>query len=244
MNIQTAISRETGLKENFVAAVLDLLDQGSTVPFIARYRKEKTGAMDEVAIADIRDRAQALQELEKRRQAIVKSLEERDLLTKELGQKMNAASSMTQLEDLYEKYRPKRKTKGAMAREKGLEPLARMLLLSSGSDVDKAISRFITPEVPDRESALSGARDIIAEMINARTFMTTDKVIKIEYRIILPDQRTVRFRFRFSKETMLIDNPLPSPFRNGPGWSFKNVVIARCHQTNRLIVPWLLSCSP
>jgi uncharacterized protein len=125
MSIKTKISRETGLQESRVSAVLDLLDQGATVPFIARYRKERTGSMDEVVISGIRDRAKALHELETRRQAIVKSLTQRELYTDELGRRIENALSMAELEDLYEKYRPKKRTRATAAREKGLEPLAR-----------------------------------------------------------------------------------------------------------------------
>jgi uncharacterized protein len=167
MNIKKMISRDTGLKENQVTAVLDLLDQGSTVPFIARYRKERTGSLDEVAISDIRDRAKALKELDARKQAIIKSLEERQLYTKDLGQRIENADSMTRLEDVYEKYRPKRRTRATIAREKGLEPLARLILdPKTGIDLQKQAAGFIGPDVPSLEEAWAGARDIIAEIIN------------------------------------------------------------------------------
>nr|WP_321491336.1 Tex family protein [uncultured Desulfobacter sp.] len=161
------ISRETGLREHQVAAVLDLLEQGSTVPFIARYRKERTGSLDEVAISHIRDRAKALNELEARKQAIIKSLEERQLYTKDLAQQIEKADSMARLEDVYEKYRPKKRTRATIAREKGLEPLALMILEPpAGFGLHKEAARFMGPEVPDIEQALAGARDIIAEIIN------------------------------------------------------------------------------
>ena len=167
MNIQITISRDTGLKEKQVAAVLELLDQGATVPFIARYRKERTGSLDEVAISDIRDRAKTLNELEARKQAIIKSLEERQLYTRELGQLIENADSMTRLEDVYEKYRPKRRTRATIAREKGLEPLARLILNPEpGMDIQKKAAGFIGPDVASLEEAWAGARDIIAEIIN------------------------------------------------------------------------------
>jgi len=161
------ISRGTGLKEKQVTAVLDLLDQGSTVPFIARYRKERTGSLDEVAISDIRDRAKALKELQDRKQAIIKSLEERQLYTKDLGKRIESADSMTRLEDVYEKYRPKRRTRAVIAREKGLEPLA-LIILDPKTDIDlqKEAAGFIGPDVASLDEALAGARDIIAEIIN------------------------------------------------------------------------------
>ncbi len=170
MTIQTIISRETGIDENRVTAVLDLLEQGGTVPFIARYRKERTGSLDEVAISDIRDRAKSLKELEARKQAIIKSLEERSLYTEALGQQIKKADSMTRLEDLYEKYRPKKKTRATIARQKGLEPLA-LLILEAAADTDlkKEANRFTGSDVPTRDEALAGARDIIAEIINEDT---------------------------------------------------------------------------
>ena len=167
MNIQITISRDTGLKENQVAEVLDLLDQGATVPFIARYRKERTGSLDEVAISDIRDRANKLEELEARKKAIIKSLEERQLYTKTLAQQIEDADSMTRLEDVYEKYRPKRRTRATIARENGLEPLALMVLAPEPViDLQKEASKFIGPDVATLEDAWAGARDIIAERIN------------------------------------------------------------------------------
>lgn len=167
MNIKMTISRDTGLKENQVAAVLDLLDQGATVPFIARYRKERTGSLDEVAISDIRDRATALKALEARKQAIIKSLEERQLYTEELGRQIENADAMTRLEDVYEKYRPKKRTRATIAREKGLEPLAMMILEpKTGINLQKEASKVIGPDVANPEEAWAGARDIIAEIIN------------------------------------------------------------------------------
>nr|WP_319393553.1 Tex family protein [uncultured Desulfobacter sp.] len=167
MNIQITISRDTGLKEKQVASVLELLGQGSTVPFIARYRKERTGSLDEVAISDIRDRAARLKELEARKLAIIKSLEERQLYTKELGRLIENADSMTRLEDVYEKYRPKRRTRASIAREKGLEPLALMILApKTGMNLQREAARFIGPDVASPEDALAGAGDIIAEIIN------------------------------------------------------------------------------
>ena len=118
--------------------------------------------VDEVTISDIRDRAKAIKELEARKQAIIKSLEERQLYTKALGQLIENADSMTRLEDVYEKYRPKKRTRATIAREKGLEPLALMILASqTGIDLPKEATRFIGPDVPGLEEALAGARDIV-----------------------------------------------------------------------------------
>ncbi|MDH4230868.1 MAG: RNA-binding transcriptional accessory protein, partial [Nitrospirota bacterium] len=126
MNIShiSKTAAELGISAKQVTAAAALLEEGATVPFIARYRKEATGSLDEVVITAIRDRLAQLMELDKRREAILKSLEERGQLTDELKDKIVAAESMTALEDVYLPYRPKRRTKATIAREKGLEPLA------------------------------------------------------------------------------------------------------------------------
>ncbi|MCP4719326.1 MAG: RNA-binding transcriptional accessory protein [Desulfobacteraceae bacterium] len=168
MNIINTISQELGLSEKQVDAVATLLDQGSTIPFIARYRKEMTGSLDEVVIADIRDRVQTLKDLSDRKKSILKSLQERELLTPDLNNVITRAVSMTQLEDLYEKYRPKKRTRAQAAREKGLEPLATFLLAQKQQDLGVEVQKFVCPEkdVASIEEALAGARDIIAEVVN------------------------------------------------------------------------------
>jgi len=118
------IAKEIAITPSQVKSVAALLDEGATVPFIARYRKEATGSLDEVAITAIRDRLEQLMELDKRREAIVKSLEERGLLTDELKEKIGGAESLTVIEDIYLPFRPKRRTRATVAKEKGLEPLA------------------------------------------------------------------------------------------------------------------------
>ena len=170
------IAKELAIKPQQVAATAALLAEGSTVPFIARYRKEATGLLDEVAITSIRDRLGQLAELDQRRQAILKSLEERSLLTDDLRSKIDAAETMSTLEDIYLPFRPKRRTRAMIAREKGLEPLADILLRQDPAvDPIDAAAKYITPEasavaedlrVPDATAALQGARDIIAEKIN------------------------------------------------------------------------------
>lgn len=162
------ISSELGLNAAFVKSTLQLLESGATVPFIARYRKELTGSMDEVQIALIRDRYKQLVELEKRREAIIASVKDQEKLTDELLKAFLRAETMAQLEDLYLPYRPKRKTRAVMAIEKGLEPLAAWLIKQLPGDVEKEAKRFINQEkdVLDEAAALAGARDIIAEWIN------------------------------------------------------------------------------
>jgi protein Tex len=163
------VAQELGLDLPQIQAVESLLKEGSTVPFIARYRKEQTGSMDEVAVTRVRDRLSQLAELDKRREAIIKSLEERELLTEELHQAISAAPSLTVLEDIYLPYRPKRRTRATIAREKGLEPLATLIFSQDNrTDPAQAALAFINPEkgVNSAEEALDGARDIIAETIN------------------------------------------------------------------------------
>jgi protein Tex len=162
------IAGELGIQPRQVKATIELLDDGGTVPFIARYRKEATGSLDEVFVANIRDRLLQLQELDKRRDAIRKSLEERALLSEELTSKITAAKTMVELEDIYLPYRVKRKTRASMAREKGLEPLAKSIFDFSPVDPVAAAADYVNVEkgVETKEQALEGARDIIAEWIN------------------------------------------------------------------------------
>ena len=165
------IAGELSLPVPQVRAVAELLQGGATVPFIARYRKEATGSLDEVAITSIRDRLAQLAELEERRIAILKSLEERGLLTEALSAQVHAAETLATLEDLYLPYRPKRRTRAIIAREKGLEPLADALLQRMGDpsfNVHRLAATFISEEkaVASEEEALAGARDILAERVS------------------------------------------------------------------------------
>ncbi|MCP4715417.1 MAG: RNA-binding transcriptional accessory protein [Deltaproteobacteria bacterium] len=162
------ICTELSLKPEQVAATIKLLDDAATVPFISRYRKEATGSLDEVAVTAIRDRLQQLQELDKRRAAIVKSLEERELLTDELNEKIMQAEAMAVLEDIYLPFRPKRRTRAMIAREKGLEPLATLIFDQGDIDPAAEAESYIDEEkgVAGADEALQGARDIIAEQVN------------------------------------------------------------------------------
>lgn len=165
------ISRELSVRSEQVKAVAALLAEGATVPFMARYRKEATGSLDEVEIAAIRDRLEQLLELDKRKLAIQKSLEEQNKLSPELEKAVKEAETMALLEDIYLPYRPKRRTKATIAREKGLEPLAVILFKQGPEDPLKEAVDFIDPEkeVPDAVSALMGACDIIAEWLSEDT---------------------------------------------------------------------------
>jgi uncharacterized protein len=167
------ISMELHLTVKQVDATALLLEEGATIPFIARYRKEVTNSLDEVAIAAIRDRLEQLEELSSRRESILRSLEERGLLTDELKEKLDKAEAMAILEDLYLPFRPKRRTRAAVAREKGLEPLAQRLFAQDikdpvNSNPFEEARAFINAgkEVDSAEEALAGARDIVAEWIN------------------------------------------------------------------------------
>jgi protein Tex len=164
----TKIAGELGIAEKQIAAVAELLSGDATVPFIARYRKEATGSLDEVAITAIRDRLEQLAELDKRREAILKALEERNQLTEELKEKVLKAETMNVLEDIYLPYRPKRRTKATIAKEKGLEPLAAAILEQGDIDPVSLAEGYINQEkgVESADEALSGARDIIAERVS------------------------------------------------------------------------------
>ena len=163
------IVQELQLQPRQVAATAVLLEEGGTVPFIARYRKERTGGLDEVQIANVRDRIQELEELDKRRESILGSLTERKLLTEDLNARIVAAATLASLEDLYLPFRPKKRTRATIAKERGLEPLAEILFAQAlDTDPDKEAAAFVSveKEVPDVAVALAGARDIIAESIN------------------------------------------------------------------------------
>ncbi|MCH6201597.1 RNA-binding transcriptional accessory protein [Aquiflexum sp. LQ15W] len=162
------IAEELGIKVKQVTDTVELLDEGATVPFISRYRKEVTGSLDEVQVANIRDRIQQLRELEKRKEAILKSIQEQGKLTPELEKKILAAETMSLLEDLYLPFKPKRRTKATIAKEKGLEPLASRIFEQLSIDLESEASSFIDTEkeVNSIEEALQGARDIIAEWVN------------------------------------------------------------------------------
>jgi len=198
------IANELSLVPHHVMTTAGLLEEGATVPFIARYRKEATGSLDEVTVTVIRDRMAQLKELEKRRTSILNSLEKRELLTDELKEKILAAQGVAALEDIYLPFRPKRRTRAIVAREKGLEPLAK-ILFEQQEDTDpiaEAIA-YIDPEkgVETKEDALAGSRDIIAEWVNedpkAREKMRTLYVQKGIFRVmVIPGKESVGAKFR------------------------------------------------
>lgn len=166
MSYAPRIAQSLNIPFRRVEATLELLETGATIPFIARYRKEATGSLDEVQIADISDAWKKMQELDKRREVILQSIEEQGKLTPELRAAIEAAANMTELEDLYLPYRPKRKTRASVAIEKGLEPLAKRIFAQKDKEVEVLAAQYITEEVPTVEDALQGARDIIAEWVS------------------------------------------------------------------------------
>jgi uncharacterized protein len=162
------ITKELSLQYKHVKAVADLLAEGATIPFISRYRKELTGSMDEVMIANVRDRLEQLHELDKRREAIITSIEKQGKLTPELMQAVVAATSLAELEDIYLPYKPKRKTRASVAKEKGLEPLALKIFEQGNFNLEELAKTFVDAGkgVNELEEVLEGARDIIAEWIS------------------------------------------------------------------------------
>jgi uncharacterized protein len=163
---EEVIARRTGIPLRQVKNTVDLLEEGATIPFISRYRKEHTGSLDEVQITGIRDVLNQLKELQRRQEYILKTIDEQEKLTPELKKKIEECLDPVQLEDIYLPYKPKRKTRATVARDKGLEPLAKILMKQQEMGVDKAASGFLNEEVESVEDALQGARDIIAEWVN------------------------------------------------------------------------------
>ena len=166
MNIFTKIiARQLSLPQDGVENTLKLLDEGCTIPFISRYRKERTGGLNEVQIAQISDLNEKLKEMAKRKETILKTITELGKLTPELQKRIDECWNATELEDIYLPYRPKRRTRAQVAREQGLEPLAQMLLSYAASNPQKAAMSFVKGDVKDVEMALQGAKDIIAEQL-------------------------------------------------------------------------------
>lgn len=160
------IASELGLSPKHVTAVINLLADGATIPFISRYRKEATGNMNEVAIFKIQQRSEELNELEKRKAYILETIEAQGALTEDLHSRINATFDPAILEDIYLPFKPKRRTRAQMAREAGLEPLAKIIMAQRTADVEEAASRFIHDGVASADDAIKGASDIIAEWVN------------------------------------------------------------------------------
>ena len=160
------IARQLKIAENRVTGTLALLDEGATIPFIARYRKERTGGLDEVQIAAISEQNERLKELVKRKETVTKTISEQGKMTPELQKRIDDCWEATLLEDIYLPYKPKRRTRAQVAREQGLEPLATILLMQRERNPEQAALRFVKGDVADAEAALKGAQDIIAEQVS------------------------------------------------------------------------------
>lgn len=189
--IHQLISKQLNISLKSVENTVKLLDEGATIPFISRYRKEATGALDEVQIADINTLKDKFLELEKRKQTVLSSIEEQEKLTPELRSRIENCWDSIELEDIYLPYKPKRQTRAEMARKRGLEPLAQWLMLQQNGSAEAKARQFITEEVADADAALKGACDIVAEWVNedeksrqmvrnvfAREAVITAKVVK------------------------------------------------------------------
>lgn len=185
------IAGRLGLQARHVAGVIGLLTDGATVPFISRYRKEMTGSMDEVKVAEVKEQLDRLTEMERRKQTIVRTIEEQGALTDDLRRRIDSTWDATELEDIYLPYKPKRKTRAVRARELGLEPLARMLMKQDADNALRLAAPYVNADVPTPDDALQGARDIVAEWVSenavardavravfARTAVVTSRVVK------------------------------------------------------------------
>jgi len=192
--MQNKIAAEVGCKPAQVASTLSLIAGGATVPFISRYRKEATGGLDEVQIGKIKDLFERYTELEKRREIILTSLTEQDVLTPELKKKVEDASTSQELEDLYLPFRPKRKTRATKAIELGLEPLAKILMAQNERFPETAAQRFVKGDVASVEDALQGARDIIAE------WMSENAVVRLRLRQLFQREATIVSKMVKGKE--------------------------------------------
>lgn len=171
MTAVSYIQSHTSLSEKSIEKTLQLLAEGATIPFISRYRKDVTGNLDEVAVEQVQQLNKQFEEIVSRKESILKSVEEQGALTDDLKAKIEASFDLQELEDLYLPYKKRRKTKADMAREKGLEPLAKMVMAQNTRDLEGAAQRFVNAEVEDVEAALQGACDIVAEWMNENLFV-------------------------------------------------------------------------
>ena len=195
MNTQTIfaklIAKSLNLSIEAVGNTLSLLEEGCTIPFISRYRKERTGALDEVQIAAISNENERLKEIQKRKETVIKTITDQEKMTPELQKRIEQCWDSTELEDIYLPFKPRRRTRAQVAREQGLEPLAQILMLQRERDPERAAQAFVKGDVKDAEMAIKGAQDIIAEMVSEdersrqqlrgayrRTAIITSKVVK------------------------------------------------------------------
>ena len=169
MDIIAKISEELGIRKNQAEAAVKLIDEGNTIPFIARYRKEATGALNDEVLRNLYERLTYLRNLEERKETVLAGIEEQGKLTDELKVQIMSAETMVVVEDLYRPYKPKRRTRATIAKEKGLEPLAGIITLQMlNTSLEEEAEKFVDPEkeVTSAEDAIAGAKDIIAESIS------------------------------------------------------------------------------
>jgi uncharacterized protein len=190
----TSVSAKLSIPEKQVNSVLELLAEGATIPFIARYRKDKTGALDEVQIQKIQEEAKFQQEFSDRKSFIEKTISEQGKMTDFLQDKINEATTLNELEDIYLPYKPKRKTKAQTARENGLEPLALLLLEQKNISVEEEAKPFVNEKIEDEETALQGARDIIAEVVNE------DAEVRAKMRKLFEQTATIQSKILSDKQ--------------------------------------------
>ena len=188
------IASKLSIRINQVEAVLELFSEAATIPFIARYRKDKTGGLDEVQIQNIQDESKSFKEFFERKTFIEKTITEQGKMTDFIQKKLNAATTLSELEDIYLPYKPKRKTKAQTARENGLEPLALIILEQTSTSVCITAEKFINEKVLTIEDALQGARDIIAEMINE------DAQVRAKMRKLFEDSALLQSKVLSGKE--------------------------------------------
>lgn len=198
LEFAATIASALNIKTTQVEAVLNLLNEAATIPFIARYRKDKTGGLDEVQIQQIQDQSKLLKEFSERKTFIEKTITEQGKMTDALQQKINKATTIAELEDIYLPYKPKRKTKAQTARENGLEPLSALLLEQKDIDVIAEANVFINEKIKTVDEALQGARDIIAELINE------DANVRAKLRKLFEDTATLQSKVLIDKETEAI----------------------------------------
>jgi uncharacterized protein len=194
MEFVKAISGKLNIRNSQVEAVLQLLEEGATIPFIARYRKDKTGDLDEVQIQQVQDEAKTLTEYTERKTFIEKTITDQGKMTEAIQAALNKATTLAELEDIYLPYKPKRKTKAQAARENGLEPLALLVLAQGEIDVDAEAAAYINDKVVSADDALQGARDIIAETINE------DATVRAKLRKLFEDKATFQAKVAPDKE--------------------------------------------
>jgi uncharacterized protein len=203
------IAEKLNIRSRQAETVLALLAEGATIPFIARYRKDKTGALDEVVIQQIQDESKSLKAFTERKTAIEKSIREQDKMTDFLQQKLDGAFSLVELEDIYLPYKPRRKTKAQSAREKGIEPLALLILEQKPLKISETAEAFINDEIKSVEEALQGARDIIAEIVNEQESVRTgmrklfEQTARLESKVLTgKETEAVKFKdyFEYSEK--------------------------------------------